>query len=52
MQQVMMLLKSCDKVKTIDTIIFVLKTQYKTNKSSLEKKIDHADKKRPDTSGL
>ena len=31
---------------------FVLKTKYDTNKSDLEKKIDDADKKTPDTSGL
>ena len=31
---------------------FVLKTQYNTDKPGLEKKINDADKKIPDTSGL
>ena len=31
------------KVNAIDTSGFVLKTQYNTNKSNLEKKIDDAD---------
>ena len=31
---------------------FVLKIQYNTDKSGLEKKIDDAGKKIPDTSGL
>ena len=31
-------------VSAIDTIVFVLQTQYNTNKSSLEKKIDDAGK--------
>ena len=31
---------------------FYLKTQYNTDKSVLEKKIDDADKKIPDTNGL
>ena len=31
-------------VSAIDTIVFVLQTQYNTNKSSLEKNIDDAGK--------
>ena len=33
------------KVNTFDTSGFILKPQYNTNKSNLEKKIDDADKK-------
>ena len=40
------------KVNAIDTSGFVLKTQYKTDKSDLEKKINDVDKKIPDTSEL
>ena len=40
------------KVNNIDTIGFVLKTTYDTDKSDLEKKISDADKKVPDVSGL
>ena len=40
------------KVNTIGTSGFVSKTQYNNNKSGLEKKIDDAEKKVPDTSGL
>ena len=40
------------KVNAIDISGFVLKTQYNTDKSGLEKKIDDADKKISDTSGL
>ena len=39
------------KVNNIDTSGFVLKAKY-TDKSDLEKKIHHRDKKIPDTSGL
>ena len=44
--------KLVTKVSTIHSSIFVLKTQYNTDKSGLEKKIDDADKKISDTSGL
>ena len=40
------------KVNAIDTSGFVLKTQYKTDKSDLEKKINDVGKKMPDTSEL
>ena len=40
------------KVNTIGTGGFVLKTQYNTDKSGAEKKIDDVDKKIPDISGL
>ena len=40
------------KVSNIDTSGFVLKTKYDTDKSSLEKKINDADKNIPSTSGL
>ena len=40
------------KVNAIDNSGFVLKTQYNTDKSGQEKKIDDADKKISDTSGL
>ena len=40
------------KVNAIGTSGFVSKTQYNNNKSGLEKKIDDAEKKVPDTSGL
>ena len=39
-------------VNAIDTNGFVLKTQYNTDKSRLEKKINDADKNIPDTNGL
>ena len=46
----------CDKLvvkeNAIDISGFVLKTQYDTDKSGLQKKISSADKKIPDTSGL
>ena len=46
----------CDKlfrkVNTMNTSGFVLKHHYDTDKSGLEKKINDADKKIPDTSGL
>ena len=52
----MVLLKKNDKLVTkvnaIDTSIFVSKTQYNTDKSGIEKKIDNADKKIADTIGL
>ena len=44
--------KLATKVNTIDASGFVLKTQYNTDKSGLEKKIDDADKKIPNSSGL
>ena len=44
--------KLVDKVNNIDTSGLVLKTKYDIDKSDLEKKISHADKKVPDTSGL
>ena len=40
------------KVDNIDTIGFVLKTKYNTDKSDLEKKISDAEKKIPNTSDL
>ena len=40
------------KVSNIDTSGFVVKTKYDTDKSSLEKKINDADKNIPSTSGL
>ena len=40
------------KVNNIDTTGFVLKSTYDTDKSYLEKKINDADKKIPDTSDL
>ena len=40
------------KVNAIDTSEFVLKTKYDRDKSNLEKKINDADKKIPDASGL
>ena len=40
------------KINAIDASVFVLKTQYCTDKSGLEKKIKNADKKIPDTNGL
>ena len=40
------------KVNNIDTSGFVLKTKYDTDKSKLENKINGADKKRPNISGL
>ena len=51
-----MLRKLCEelvtKVNAIDTSKFVLKPHYSTDKSGLEKKIDDADNKTPDTSEL
>ena len=44
--------KLVKKVDDIDTTGFVLKTEYDTVKSDLEKKISDVDKKIPDTSGL
>ena len=44
--------KLVEKVDNIDTAGFVLKTTYDANKSDLEKKINDADKKIPDTSKL
>ena len=40
------------KVNNIDTNGFVLKNKYDTKKSNLEKKINDADKKMPNISGL
>ena len=40
------------KVNAIDTSAIILRTRYSTDKSGLERKIDDADKKIPDTSGL
>ena len=40
------------KVDNIDFGSFLLKTQYDTGKSDLEKKISDVDKKNDDTSGL
>ena len=40
------------KVNALDTSRFVLKTQYNTDKSGLEVKVDDADKKMPDTNGI
>ena len=40
------------KVNNIDTSGFVLKTKYDTDKSNLENKVNGADKKRPNISGL
>ena len=42
--------KLVEKVDNIDTTGFVLKTNYDTDKSDLEKKISDTDKKTPDTS--
>ena len=44
--------KLATKVNIIDTSGFVLKTEYDTDKSDLEKKINDADKKMPGISGL
>ena len=44
--------KLVTKVSTIHSSIFLLKTQYNTDKSGLEKKINDAGKKNPDISGL
>ena len=44
--------KLVTKVNTINSSKFVLKTQYDTDKSDLEKKINDANKEIPDTSGL
>ena len=43
--------KLVTKVINVDTSGFILKTNYDTDKSDLEKKISDADKKIPDTSG-
>ena len=40
------------KCNSINTIGYVLKTKYGTDKLNLEKKISDGDKKNPDTSGL
>ena len=44
--------KLVNKVNAIDTIGFVSKTQYNTDKLDLEKEIDDVDKTIPDTSAL
>ena len=44
--------KLVNKVNATDTIGFVSKTQYNTDKLDLEKEIDDADKTIPDTSAL
>ena len=44
--------KLISKVNTIDSSKLVLKTQYHTDKSSLQENTDDADKKISDTSGL
>ena len=44
--------KLVSEVSNIDTNGFALKTQYKTDKSDIEKKINDADKKILDTSGV
>ena len=44
--------KLVTKINAIYTSGSVLKTQYNTNKSSLEKEVYDTDKKIPDTSGL
>ena len=44
--------KVVTKVNTIDTNEFVLKTQYNSDKSGFQKKIDDAFKKIPDASGF
>ena len=44
--------KLVTEVNNIDTSGFLLKTKYNTDKSDLEKKINDADKKIPDTSRL
>ena len=40
------------KVNNIETSVFLLKTKYDTDKTDLEKKINDADKKIPNISGL
>ena len=40
------------KLSAIDSSGFVLKTQYSTDKSGLEKKVDEADMKIPDTNKI
>ena len=42
--------KLVTKVNVIDTSTFLLKSQYNTDKSGLEKKINNTDKKIPDDS--
>ena len=44
--------KLAANINTIDTSVFVLKTQYNTDKSGLEKKVDDANKKITDTCRL
>ena len=44
--------KLAAQANAIDTNGFVSKTQYNTDKSNLQKKIDDTDKKIPDTSGF
>ena len=44
--------KLTTKIDTIDSGRFVLKTQYNTDKSRLEKKIDKASEKIFDTNGF
>ena len=44
--------KLVTKLNAIDTCGFVSKAQYNTDRSGLEKKIDPADQKTTDTSGL
>ena len=44
--------KLVTKADHIDNTGFILKTEYDTDKSDLEKKISAVDKKIPDTSGL
>ena len=44
--------KLVTKTNVIDTSGFVLKTQYRTNKSGLEEKVHGAYKKISDTTGL
>ena len=44
--------KLVTKVNNNDTAGFVLKTNYDTDKSDIEKKLSDAEKKIPDTSGL
>ena len=44
--------KLTTKVNNIDTTGFVLKNKYDTDKSDLEKKLSHTEKKIPNTSDL
>ena len=43
--------KFVTEINAIDASVFVLKNQYYTDKSGLEKKINDADKRIPDTNG-